>query len=78
MNISESMDTVILVKSGRLVMNNCLVSLRSLPKNLGSHVPSLVALPDTSVMMANCEFMGNEHNITSGCVFMNTSDVLMS
>jgi F-box protein 11 len=33
-DINKNMDTVVLVKKGGLVMRNCLVSLRSLPKNL--------------------------------------------
>ena len=77
-DINTNMDTVVLVKKGGLVMRNCLVSLRSLPKNLIQRVPSLVALPNTSVNIINCEFMGNEHNITAGCVFANSADVVMS
>ena len=59
-------------------MRNCLISMRSLPKNLIQRVPSLVALPGTQVNIINCEFMGNEHNITAGCVFINADDVVMS
>lgn len=77
-DINKNMDTVVLVRKGGLVMRNCLVSLRSLPKNLIQRVPSLVALPNTSVNIINCEFMGNEHDITAGCVFANCADVVMS
>lgn len=77
-DINKNMDTVVLVRKGCLVMRNCLISLRSLPKNLIQRVPSLVALPHTSVNLINCEFMGNEHNITAGCVFTNCDDVVMS
>ena len=69
---------MILVRKGGLVMRNCLVSMRSLPKNLIQRVPSLVALPGTQVNIINCEFMGNEHNITAGCIFVNSDDVVMS
>jgi hypothetical protein len=37
----------------------------------------MVGLPNTRINLVNCEFMGNEHNITSGCLFIN-SDAVMS
>jgi hypothetical protein len=58
-------------------MRNCLISLRSLPKNLSQKIPSFVALPNTKVNLINCEFMGNDNNLTTGCIFVN-SDVVMS
>lgn len=66
-----------MVQSGGLILRNCLISLRSLPKNLVSKIPCFVALPNSRVNIVNCEFMGNEHNLTSGCLFIN-SDVVMS
>ena len=71
------MNSIILVQRGGLIFRNCLVSLRSLPKNLNTKVPSLVALPNSRVNLVNCEFMGNENNITGGCVMIN-SDAVMS
>ena len=77
-DIQKDMDTVVLVRKGGIVMRNCLISMRSLPKNLIQRVPSFVALPGTQVNIINCEFMGNEHNVTAGCVFINSDDVVMS
>lgn len=77
-DINKTMDTVVLVRKGGIVMRNCLISLRSLPKNLIQRVPALVALPNTQVNIINCEFMGNEHNITAGCVFAQAADIVMS
>mmetsp|Transcript_40553 Transcript_40553/g.39077 ORF Transcript_40553/g.39077 Transcript_40553/m.39077 type:complete len:135 (+) Transcript_40553:978-1382(+) len=34
-------------------------------------------MPKTRINVVNCEFMGNEYNMTSGCVFV-YSDVVMS
>jgi hypothetical protein len=71
------MNTVVLVQRGGLILRNCLISLRSLPKNLNTKVPCLVSLPNSRVNIVNCEFMGNDNNFTAGCLFMK-SDVVMS
>lgn len=71
------MSSVVLVQRGGLILRNCLISLRSLPKNLNTKVPALVALPNTKINLVNCEFMGNENNITGGCLLIN-SDAVMS
>lgn len=34
-------------------------------------------MPNTRVNLVNCEFMGNDHNMTAGAIFVN-SDVVMS
>jgi len=71
------MDTVILVNRGGLILRGCLISLSSMPKNLKQKVPCLVSFPNTRVNIVQCEFKGNEHIMTAGCLFMN-SDVVMS
>jgi hypothetical protein len=58
-------------------MRGCLLSLRSLPKNLKSKIPCCVALPNSKINMVGCEFMGSENNMTAGCLLIN-SDVVMS
>ena len=58
-------------------MRNCLISLRSLPKNLNQKIPALVSLPNTKVNLVNCEFMGNDTNLTAATIFVN-SDIVMS
>ena len=37
-----------------------------------------MSLPGTQVNIINCEFMGNDSNLTSGCVFLECNDVVMS
>jgi hypothetical protein len=61
-DINRDMNTAILVKRGGLILRNCLISLRSLPKNLNTKIPCFVSLPDSRVNIVNCEFMGNENS----------------
>eukprot|EP00347_Sterkiella_histriomuscorum_P010714 403375204 len=37
-----------------------------------------VALPNSRVNIVNCEFMGNDNNLTSGCLFINADTVMSS
>jgi hypothetical protein len=37
----------------------------------------MVTLPKSSINMVNCEFMGNDYNMTAGCIFIE-SEVVMS
>ena len=76
-DIQKDMKTVIMVQRGGLILRNCLLSLRSLPKNMRIKIPIIVAMPNTRVNIVNCEFMGNDYNLTAGCLFIN-SDVVMS
>ena len=48
-----------------------------MPKNLSQKIPAFVALPNTRVNLVNCEFMGNDYNLTAGCLFLN-ADLVMS
>lgn len=34
-------------------------------------------MPNTRINIVNCEFMGNDYNMTAGCVFLH-ADVVMS
>ena len=72
------MNTVVMVKRGGLILRNCLISLRSLPKNITSKIPCFVSLPDSRVNIVNCEFMGNEASPTAGCIFINSDTVMSS
>ena len=60
-----------------MILRNCLLTLRSLPKNLTTKIPCFVSLPDAKVNIVNCELMGTEHAPTAGCLFFN-SEVVMS
>ncbi len=67
-----------MVQRGGLILRNCLISLRSLPKNLQTKIPCLVALPNSRVNIVNCEFMGNDNNMTSGCILVKADTVMSS
>lgn len=75
--MSNDMHTILLIKSGGMIVRSCLLSLRSLPKSVRFKVPAVVSMANTKVNLVNCEFMGNDYNFTAGCVFIN-SDVVMS
>lgn len=77
-DINKDMNTVIFVKKGGLILRNCLISLRSLPKNLTSKIPCFVSLPNTRVNIVNCEFMGNDNNMTTGCLLIKSDTVMSS
>lgn len=76
-DIGRNMDTIILQTGGNLIIRNCLLSLKSLPKNIKSYIPSIVTFPKCRINIVSSEFRGNETIMTAGCIFMNT-DVLMS
>ena len=58
MYLDPNMNTLVLVKSGGILMRNCLLTLRTLPKDLKRQVPAFVALPRTHVSIINCDFIG--------------------
>ena len=58
MYLEPDMNTLIMVKSGGILMRNCLLTLRTLPKDLRRYVPAFVALPRTHVSIINCDFVG--------------------
>lgn len=60
-------------------MRNCLLTLRTLPKDLKRQVPAFVALPRTHVSIINCDFIGGTgQNLTSALVFMYPATVIIS
>jgi hypothetical protein len=66
-----------MVTRGGLILRDCLLTLRGMPKNIKQKIPCLVTFPNTKINLVNCEFMGNDSNMTAGCLFLNT-DVVMS
>lgn len=79
MYLEPDMNTLVMVKSGGILMRNCLLTLRTLPKELKRSVPAFVALPKTHVSIINCDFIGGSgQNLTQALVFMNPSTVILS
>ena len=74
---NKDMDWAVLVLGGSLIMRNWLVSLKSLPENIKSSIPSFVAMPGSRVNLIKTEFRGNEAINTAGAIMLN-ADVLMS
>ena len=75
--INKEMESVVMVANGGLILRDCLLTLRGMPKNIKTKVPCLVTFPKTKINLVNCEFMGNDANMTAGALFINT-DVVMS
>lgn len=76
-DIAKDMKAIIMLQRGGLILRSCLLSLRSLPRNMRMKIPIVVAMQNTRLNIVNCEFMGNDSNLTSGCLLLN-SDVVMS
>lgn len=76
-DVTKNMDTVIMVSKGGLILRDCVLSLRSMPKNLKQKIPMFVSMPGTRINLVKCDLRGNDHMVTAGCVFLN-SDVVMS
>lgn len=60
--VRESMSTIILLKSGILKMNNCILSLDGMTKEIHRKVPCVVAMPNSSFEIFHCNFKGDTLN----------------
>ena len=69
--IQPKCDCVCFVYTGTLIMKDCIISMRSLPKHLKSKLASVIAMPDSVVNFNNCEFQGNETNHDAGIILFN-------
>jgi hypothetical protein len=78
MRIDPSMNTIVLIEHGALLIRDCLLTLTSLPKDLARNVPALVALPKTHLNVINSEFNGCHGIQTVGIVSMNAHSVVIS
>lgn len=67
-----------MVQGGGLIMRNCLLSLRSLPKHMLIKIPCLVSLRKTMINLVDCEFVGNDYNMTTGCIILESDAVISS
>ena len=71
--ISRSMDTIICVNSGGVILRECTLSLKSIPNKLNQKFAALVSFPGTSVNLIGCEFIGNETDHTAGTITINSN-----
>ena len=53
------MDCIIMVKSGILKMNNCILSLDGCTKETHRKVPCIVTMPNASIEIFHCNFKGD-------------------
>lgn len=78
MELGPSMNTIILINSGSLLLRNCLLTLQALPKDLTRKIPCIVGLPGTHLSIVNCEFVGSKINLTAALVTVNATKVVVS
>ena len=57
--VKDGMNSIVLVKSGILKMNNCILSLDGMTKEIHKKVPCIVALPNSSFEIFHCNFKGD-------------------
>lgn len=57
--VKDGMNSIVLVKSGILKMNNCILSLDGMSKEIHKKVPCIVALPNSSIEIFHCNFKGD-------------------
>lgn len=78
MKLDPSMNTIILINSGSLILRNCLLTLQALAKDITRKVPCIVGLPGTHLTIVNCEFVGSKINLTAALVTVNATKVCVS
>lgn len=61
-----------MVKSGGVMLRDCILTLNSMPKNLKSKYPCIVTMPKTFLNMTSCELIGNKTNHNAGCILINS------
>lgn len=59
-DISRDMDCIVAVNAGGLVLRECILSLKSIPKRLKQKFTALVTFPHSSLNLIGCDFIGNE------------------
>jgi hypothetical protein len=57
--VKDGMNSIILVKSGILKLNNCILSLDGMSKEIHKKVPCIVAMPNSSIEIFHCNFKGD-------------------
>jgi hypothetical protein len=70
--VQPKMDCLFFVHSGGVMMRDCVLTLKSMPKKLKSKYPCIVTLPKTFINITSCELEGNEANHNAACIFINS------
>lgn len=70
--IEENMDCLLMVKSGGVILRDCLLTMNSLPKRLRCKYPCIVTMPKTFINMTSCEVRGNMQNFNAAAIFINS------
>lgn len=65
--VKDGMSCVIMVKTGILKLNNCILSLDGLPKDMHRKVPCVCAMPNSSFEIFYCNFKGDTMNEANTC-----------
>jgi hypothetical protein len=60
--VKENMFTVIMVKSGILKMNHCIISVDGISKETHRKVPCIVSMPTASIEIFHTNFKGDTLN----------------
>ena len=71
--ISRNMDCIVCLNSGGIILRECVLTLKSIPKRLKQKFAALVSFPQTSLNLIGCEFIGNETDQTSGAITINSN-----
>ena len=70
--VTPKQDCLFFVHSGGVMLRDCVLTLKSMPKKLKSKYPCIVTLPKTFINMTSCQLYGNDANHTSACIFINS------
>lgn len=76
--VKESMYCIIMVKSGILKMNNCILSLDGCTRETHRKVPCIVAQPNTSLEIFHCNFKGDtlQDSFTTGVLSLKSDTTI--
>jgi hypothetical protein len=71
-DIKHSMDCLVMVIEGGVIMRDCQLTLNSMPKRMKSKTPCIVTMPRTFINMTSCELKGNDTNFNTAAIFINS------
>lgn len=76
--VKESMFTIIMVKSGILKMNNCILSLDGCTRETHRKVPCVVSMPNASLEIFHTNFKGDtlEDSFTAGVLSLKSDTTI--
>lgn len=76
--VKENMYTIIMVRSGILKMNNCILSLDGCTRETHRKVPCIVAQPNASLEVFHCNFKGDtlQDSFTAGILSLKSDTTI--